>query len=129
MLIPIPLLPEFPSTNFTRIRTLVRMYPPMIIQRIGPEESLLAYLHKTPQATSQLPYVSTYITPVTPIVRVYQTMLIIHRTGQKALIANGTLEGTLARVDLANVVLQVGTDGVASLAAFMRTSKGLDTYS
>lgn len=46
MFIPIALLSEFPSTDFAGIRTLIGMDPPMIIQSICSEESLLAYLHK-----------------------------------------------------------------------------------
>lgn len=44
MFISITLLPELPPTNFTWIRTFVRMNPPVIIQRIRSEESFLTYL-------------------------------------------------------------------------------------
>lgn len=69
----------------------------------------------------------TYITSVPSIVGMYEAMLIVHRSSQKAFITNGTLEGPLSRMYFTYMVLQVGSDCVAGFAAFMRTGKRFDS--
>lgn len=44
VLIPVALLPKFPSANLTRVRPFVRVNPPVVVQGVRPEKSLGAKL-------------------------------------------------------------------------------------
>lgn len=127
--ISITLLPELPSTNLTRIWPFISMNPPVIIQGISPEESLLTNL-PTNQALIKICTLkkNTYIATISTIIRMYQTMLIIHRTSQKTLVTYSTLKGSLTCVNFTDVILQIGANCIARLASFMRTREGLYTY-
>lgn len=131
--VPITLLSKLPPANLTRIRTFISMNPPVIIQSISPEESLLAYLpqqQKKPYSpitkkknnTSQ-----TYITTISTIICMYQPMLVINWTSQKTFITHGTFEGSFTCMNFSDVVFQIRTDGIACLATLMRTRKWLNT--
>lgn len=67
----------------------------------------------------------TYVTAISAIVRMYQSVLIINGSGEEALIANGTFERSFSCVYFPDVVFQVRTDRVTCLATFVRTSEGL----
>lgn len=53
-------------------------------------------------------------------------MLIVDRASQEALVAHRALEGPLPGVDLPDVVLQIGPDGVARFASLVGTGERLD---
>ena len=46
VLVPVPFLPELPSTDFTSVGSLVRVNPLVVVEGVGSEEPFWASLQK-----------------------------------------------------------------------------------
>jgi len=76
----------------------------------------------------QLKYKLTfYLTTISAIISMDQSVLIVNRPGQKTLITHVTLERTFSSVDFSYMVLQIGPDSVSGFTTFVRTRKRLDS--
>lgn len=83
------------------------MDPLVVFEGIGPVEPLAAL-----------------VAAVTALAAVDQPVLVVNGPGQEAFVAQLAVIRTLSGVALANVVLQVGPDREASVAAHLRTLEG-----
>lgn len=133
VLLAVAALPERLRTNRARVWLFSCMDAVMVLQRIRPEKLLLAGLQKKPipflnpitHFHSLALFLSPHLALVSPFAPVNQAMLIEHGSRQEPFAADQTLVGTLMRMELPHVIIQVGSNREAALTPLHRAFEWL----
>lgn len=78
------------------------------------------------QCIGTIETLSALLTAIATFTTMNQAMLIEHRAGEEALIADGAQVGTLARVTLPDVIIEIRTNCEFSITAIDSAFKWLD---
>lgn len=78
------------------------------------------------QCIGTIETLSTLLTAIATFTTMNQAMLIEHRAGEKTLIADGAQVGTLARVALPHVIIEIRTNSEFSITAVDSAFEWLD---
>lgn len=78
------------------------------------------------QCISTIETLSAFLAAIASLAPMNQTMLIEHRARKESLIADGAQEGTLARVALSNVIVEIRTNRKLASATLLGTFEWLN---